>query len=473
MSDADNTVIKPRLGLPASASSEPTIIKPRPAGDAVNPDQTVISPRRKLSNTAASDDQTQLLQRSVQRAGIAIAPFDASYQLPSSPALIRDASPLLSITSQLKQLDGSMKVTTLHSHIVQLMQTFIASAQKHYDDKQLVSRASYALCATIDEGILNTTWGEHSAWSQKPLLSIFHKETYGGEKFYTILSEEIHSDTKRYDLIELLYLCLSLGFLGKLRVDDNGKVKSESIRANAYQTLSKNRDRFSTALSSNIEPANTHKKRLTSFLPIWLMALSLILLAFWLYNDWALDINKTSDKTAANLLALIPVEVEPTLPNEKIRKEILLLKQLLAQEIERDVLSVDDYLNKSAIVLKSNTLFSSGSADINPAFEPILDKIAKALESIPGRIIVSGHTDSSAIRTVRFPSNWHLSLARASAVGQYMSHSADLKARLLPEGRGDSEPLADNSTADGRAKNRRVTIELFYNDYITINGSIE
>jgi len=471
MSDIDSTVIKPRPGHAATANNDQTIIKPRPAGDTVNADQTVISPRRKLSNTVADDDRTQLLQRSPKRPGIAINAFNATYDLPSSPALIRDASPLLSIISQLKQLDGSMKVASIHSHIVRLMQTFMSTAQKHYDDKQLVNRASYALCATIDEGVLNTAWGEHSAWSQKPLLSIFHKETYGGEKFYTILNEELHSDTKHYDLIELLYLCLSLGFLGKLRIDNNGKVKSETIRANAYQTLSKNRDRYSTMLSTNVQPIDSHKRRLTGFLPIWLMALSLTLVAFWLYNDWSLDINKTSDDVTGDLVALIPIEVEPSLPNEQIRKEILLLRQLLAQEIERDVLSVDDYLNKSTIVLKSNALFPSGSADINPAFEPILDKIAKALESIPGRIIVSGHTDSSAIRTVRFPSNWHLSLARASAVGQNMSRSADLKARLLPEGRGDSEPLADNSTAEGRAKNRRVTIELFYNDYISSSGS--
>jgi len=92
----------------------------------------------------------------------------------------------------------------------------------------------------------------------------------------------------------------------------------------------------------------------------------------------------------------------------------------------------------------------------------VLDKIAKALEAIPGRIIVSGHTDNIAIRTPRFPSNWHLSLARASAVVKYMDNVGELTGRMLPEGRGENEPVADNETTEGRAKNRRVVIDMFY-----------
>lgn len=466
MSDIDKTIIKPRPGK-ASVNDDKTVIKPRPAGQHVDSDKTVITPRRKSSgsspfgSTAGNKANSAKPRQHHSIDGI----YSASiYDLPGVPELIKDASPLLSVVSQLKQLDGSLEAEALRQHLSGLVTNFTHKAGKTVNDNDIVKRASYALCATIDEAILNTPWGENSSWSQKPLLSLFHQETYGGEKFYSMLDSEVTADAKRYDLIELLYMCLSLGFLGKLRIDKDGQIKAEKIRANTYQVLIKNRNRFNRELSLKTEPITSEKSKLTSFLPIWLLALALTLGAFWVYNHWLLELNKQSDVVVSELASLIPIQQEATLPEGQIRKEILLLRQLLQQEIDRGVLTVDDYHNRSAVVLQSKELFPSGSADINAAFEPILDKISKALETIPGRIIVSGHTDSSAIRTARYPSNWHLSLARASAVGKYMSNSADLKARLLPEGRGDSEPLADNTNAAGRAKNRRVAIELFYNE---------
>ncbi len=468
MSDIDKTIIKPRPGQ-APAADDKTVIKPRPAGNSVDQDKTIITPRRKTSGPTtfsaghgiAPEDSGNKPSR---RHGISNIQQQSIYDLPGLPSLVKDASPLLSVISQLKQLDGTITIEELRRHISNLINTFTEAAHKNQTDREIVRKASYALCASIDEAILNTPWGENSAWSQKPLLSIFHHETYGGEKFYAMLDDEVNDDVKHYDLIELLYMCLSLGFLGKLRIDQHGQIKAEKIRANTYQVLIRNRNRFRRQLSTNAAPITTGKNKLTSFLPIWLLALFLTLAAFWIYNHWLLDLNKQSDAVAIELAKLIPIQKEETLPEGQIRKEILLLRQLLEQEIDRNVLSVNDYRNRSAVVLQSNELFPSGSADINKAFYPILDKISKALESIPGQIIVSGHTDNIAIRTARYPSNWHLSLARASAVGKYMSSSADLKARLLPEGRGESEPVADNSTSEGRAQNRRVKIELFYNE---------
>lgn len=464
MSESDSTVIRPRPGQPTIDTSDSTIIRPRPAGQQAESDKTLIKPRRKFANSIPNDNKPSLLSPSPKRQGINIIHSSTVYDLPGLPALIRDASPLLSIVSQVKQLDGTLAVNTLRQHIIQLMQTFISQTKKQTGDSELTANASYVLCATLDEAILNTAWGENSAWSQKPILSVFHKETYGGEKFYTILDEAINNDVKNFDLIELLYLCLSLGFLGKLRIDDNGQIKADKIRANTYQVLIKNRNRYNRTLSSNIEPLNSNKKKLNSFLSIWCLFLILTLGAFWVYQQWSFTINQESDEVANELAALIPIQTEPSLPDNQTRKQVILLRQLLEQEIALGVLSVNDYLNRSTIVLQSGELFTSGSADINTAYEPILDKISKALEAIPGQIIVSGHTDSSAIRTARYPSNWHLSLARASAVGRYMSSSADLKARLLPEGRGANEPIADNATAQGRAQNRRVVIELYYTE---------
>jgi type VI secretion system protein ImpK len=463
MSSSDKTIIKPRpggQGSPAIGQDDKTIIKPRPAGNVANDDKTIITPRRKPigpQTFAPATEKTTIIPKKSSN----VIQEIAAYDLPGLPELVQLASPLLTVISQLKQLDGSNDIANLHQYLSTLVTQFTAKAKKSIDH-EVVNKASYALCASMDEAILNTPWGENSAWSQKPLLSLFHQETYGGEKFYSILDEEVKADLKHFDLIELMYILLSLGFLGKLRIDKQGQIKAEKIRANTYQLLIKNRNRFKRELSDNTEAIASQKNRLYSFIPIWILVALLTLAAFGVYQQWLVALNKKSDMVVSELASLIPIQQEESLPEDQVREEILFLRKLLQQEIDLGVLSVNDYHNRSAVILHSNELFASGSTEISKAFYPILDKISKAMESLPGRILVSGHTDSNSIRTARYPSNWHLSLARASAVVKYMSASADLKARLLPEGRGDSEPVADNNTAEGRATNRRVVIELFY-----------
>ena len=71
---------------------------------------------------------------------------------------------------------------------------------------------------------------------------------------------------------------------------------------------------------------------------------------------------------------------------------------------------------------------------------------------------MTGHTDNVPMFSARFPSNWHLSEARARSVVEILTASAAYDDRYRYEGRAETEPLADNSTADGRARNRRVDI---------------
>jgi flagellar motor protein MotB len=75
-------------------------------------------------------------------------------------------------------------------------------------------------------------------------------------------------------------------------------------------------------------------------------------------------------------------------------------------------------------------------------------------------IMVLGHSDNQPIRSVRFPSNWHLSQARAEAALVPLGAGVGDPARLKAEGRGDAEPIADNSTAEGREQNRRIELVL-------------
>lgn len=113
------------------------------------------------------------------------------------------------------------------------------------------------------------------------------------------------------------------------------------------------------------------------------------------------------------------------------------------------------------ITISEATLFAPGSADLKPQALEHLKELAAVLTSGPYRIRVEGHTDNTPIRTSQFHSNWQLSSLRAANIVEYLVNEAEVPPeRIMAAGQADSEPVADNRTALGRAKNRRVAIVL-------------
>ncbi|MGK0441363.1 MAG: type VI secretion system protein ImpK [Pseudohongiellaceae bacterium] len=461
MDSADHTIIKPRPGLQAkqndaaiqndAALSDQTVIKPRPkpGGKLSAPadmiaGQTVIKPRKKITKLVSLRLRTP----------------DSKQQLQQSP-LQEAATTLLALSQQMRQVSTHINTDELHQFATAQVELFHQQCRATIDNPEIAQQASYVLCSLLDETVLNTPWGENSSWSQRTLLSLFHNETYGGEKVYDILEQASETPEARYELIELIYLCLSLGFIGKLRIDPKGPVKIEQIRSNTYQLLKQTKERYQKTLSVKSEPANNSKYKLHSFAPIWLFIALLTTLAFGSYSYWLIGLNEYSDEIRLKLASIVPPQITQQLSADSGHTEAANLRWLFAQEIEQDVLGVEDYSTHIAIVLHAEELFESGSTTLDPAFYPVMDKVAKALEAMKGRVVVAGHTDNIAIRTPLYPSNWHLSLARASSVVKYMSSVAALDGRLLPEGRSDNDPIASNDTDLGRAKNRRVAINVY------------
>src|SRR5690606_842790 len=109
-------------------------------------------------------------------------------------------------------------------------------------------------------------------------------------------------------------------------------------------------------------------------------------------------------------------------------------------------------------------LFDTGRADLRPDALPVLEELAATLAGLPNHIRVEGHTDNVPIRTVRFPSNWDLSVNRATTVVRYFleHHEGFSPKRLSAAGYGEFRPIADNETPQGRQQNRRVDIVVLY-----------
>src|SRR5262249_62335449 len=110
--------------------------------------------------------------------------------------------------------------------------------------------------------------------------------------------------------------------------------------------------------------------------------------------------------------------------------------------------------------ISSKGMFASSSAIVEPGFFNVLNRIGEAVNVEPGPLLVTGHSDNVPIRSVKFPSNWHLSLAPAEAVKQILAQKVQDPARLTAEGKADNQPIAPNTTPEGREQNRRVEVIL-------------
>ena len=136
------------------------------------------------------------------------------------------------------------------------------------------------------------------------------------------------------------------------------------------------------------------------------------------------------------------------------------MAQQLANEVGRGEIALDAQGGLTTFIIRVERQFASGGAQPDAAVRPIIEKIAAALESVPGAIVVTAHTDALPIKSSRYPSNRELSAARAQSVAQLISAKLSDPRRVTSVGAGESDPVAANDSEENRARNRRVVINL-------------
>ncbi len=127
--------------------------------------------------------------------------------------------------------------------------------------------------------------------------------------------------------------------------------------------------------------------------------------------------------------------------------------------IDNSTISVSQNERGVTVHIMDELLFASGSADLKPGALSLLSNLAAVLKALPNDIRVEGHTDDVPIQTAQFPSNWHLSVARAVNTAHYMVNTCHLvPERVSVVGYSAYHPLVPNTSEANRAKNRRVDI---------------
>ena len=156
---------------------------------------------------------------------------------------------------------------------------------------------------------------------------------------------------------------------------------------------------------------------------------------------------------------------------ENLEAEKMKLSEELAEKIEESLAEnfmsdqVDVSFDANCVILSLNGafLFDSGKADLKTEAKPILNKIGKILNRYADNTVeIEGHTDSVPLNGGRYENNDVLSSYRALAVFNYLKDNASIDPGIMKHsGRGEYMPIADNSTPEGRAKNRRVEIKIY------------
>ena len=372
--------------------------------------------------------------------------------------LVALANPLLALIPQIRQTIHLSDPSALKEQMAQALREFEGRARAAGMASERVLAARYILCTVLDEAAAATPWGGSGQWARHNLLVTFHNEAYGGDKVFQLMAKLAEDAPANRDLLELIYAVITLGFEGRYRIIEGGRTQLETVRDRLAQILKTARGPYSAALAQNWPGQPQSRRLMLSWLPLWVTAAvaSLVLLAVYLGLSFSLGSNSDPVFGQIQSLRLTPPVPPTPIPAPKPR-----IAQYLQADIKTDVLTVRDEIDRSVIIMRGDGLFEPGSASLSDNREALMKRIAHALTQVNGQILVTGHTDNQPIRSMRFPSNWHLSQERADAVRDILLRNGVAAERVRAEGRADGEPVVENTTPANRALNRRVEIVLF------------
>ena len=440
--DDDHTVIRPMPGgrrLPPAAPAPPR--EPEAAGD----------PAAKSSHELPA----------ASAAGVTDA------RLGLNP-LVAAATPLLALMARLRDTPRGPDPTVLRERAIEALGRFGAEARAAGVATELVRPAHYALCASLDDIVLATPWGQQGAWSTGSLVSTFHQEVRSGERFFDTLAKLRETPGTALPALELMYLCLSLGFQGRYRLAPRGASELDRLREDLYASIARQRPAAELELSPHWHGVAAPYRPARAIIPIWVLACAALAIVGGLYLLLAARVNPSGDDVLArsfsappqrfpNIVRAAPrsAPVPPPIAPAPER-----LRTFLQPEIDQGLVTVLGTAQAPLVRIHGSGMFQPGSDRLELRFVPVLARVGEALRSEAGQVTVTGHTDALPIRTARFPSNWHLSSARAAAAQEVIAHAMGAGPSIRSDGRGEAEPVATNATAEGRDENRRIEVQL-------------
>jgi type VI secretion system protein ImpK len=433
-----------RSGAP-SPSPAPAFASGEPASFASSPFTSAPPPRRAISR----DDD------------IPVAPPAARARNPMMMA----AAPVLSLIVGVRSGRIHLSLPELHQKASAAVATFDQALQAAGYDAETRQRARYAVCATVDDIAQNLPGqaADGAEWARRSLVVQVFNENIGGDRFWRLLDDMLAKPAEFANLIELYHACLAAGFEGRYRVAPDGKRRLHEIMASVYAALDHVRTLSQTELSPRWRGQPTPAARVSFWATLALagaVALAILLALFILLRVILIQTGQPSLNALKAINPDQPLRMSRVAPAPPVPTSTQLqrIQGFLAPEIAQHLVAVEQDSQSIRVRTTVGQLFRSGSDKLEPGREALFARIGAAIEAERGPVRVEGHADADHLVSVTFPDNFALSKARADAAARILRGKITDASRVSTEGFGDGQPIASNSTANGKALNRRVEI---------------
>lgn len=315
----------------------------------------------------------------------------------------------------------------------------------------------YCICTALDEAAHTTAWGLQTGWSQSNILNHFEGDNDGGNKFFLLIGRLSMNPHEYVDVLEVLLRILGLGFEGRYSILEDGDRQLTKIRQRLLTIIQSTRDSMPPALSPHglVVRGNKKKERLIIPVRVTCLLAAILVASTYIWCKYWLSVHEVDLQKRIYAMQRLNVSKPPAVAR-------LRLAILLKDEIKKQLVSVDETQVQSKVVFRGDSIFLSGSDKIIPDMEPILQRVAKEVHRVNGKVIIVGHTDSTPVKTKAFPNNKVLSEKRAADVARYFIAEGIDPAKITVQGAGDSQPVSSNKDKQGRAQNRRVEFFVTY-----------
>jgi type VI secretion system protein ImpK len=162
--------------------------------------------------------------------------------------LAQAAATIFSLSNRLKKNLSPLNPGEFKQNLLEIIKNFENKAQSFGYAQPTIHSARYALCALLDDIIEQTEWGKTHQWDQTSLTSLFEQDNSQGKHFFIILKQAGEDVAANLDLLEILYLCITFGFIGKYRDQKKGNLLIANLADDLYECINRFRSNTKTPL---------------------------------------------------------------------------------------------------------------------------------------------------------------------------------------------------------------------------------
>ena len=394
----------------------------------------------------------------------------------SDNPLIESFSALLGFAPELERAQAPENAEVLRARLLENLTFARDAAVGEGVPLTRADQAAWFVAALLDDLAMNTPWGGHSDWPGQPLVVTLYGDVDAGERFFERAEDLMRYPDRDRDMLELAYMCLSLGFRGKHRITGPAGEGALTQTRSTIARILRQPDTDTAPLSPNWQGVKAADEPSRFIVPLWTIGIAAIALITAIYIFLAIQLSNKGEQLY-KLISFLPpneravifrpvrdTEPPPELIITPVMIELLPVITAAAPKSTRAALSGREDISLAIVVVqaKSPEVFRSAKASLNKEYESLITSIAKSIlenKEVIGGVTVVGHTDSIPVqRSNPFASNQRLSEARAETIADLLINAGVPAELVKSAGRAANEPIADNATREGRARNRRVEI---------------